>query len=259
MPNTTCFEDFELFILTSLPEHLETNKGSETTFLKDLRQRTDNVRGEARRNHEESVDQGRDSMRFFYDLLRKLESLEGSIFTINNNEILYTPDNVLCDARDSIEKIFLLHIFNAIQEIKDCFTGYLPLPPNDYQFQISLSKFHLLNKISVLNDGYHQLIKFGFIPERTDKKNFVNVFTGGLVEKPILWRQGYNSLAYFMKGLIARGALAPLNKKHWKETLKYFITEDGKIPDTNSLRSSDPPEDTENLDHIIDTFCTPTD
>jgi hypothetical protein len=142
MPNTTCFEDFEGFILTSLHEHLDTHRSSELAFLKTIRQTADNVIGEARRNHEEYLNSGKDSMRFFKTILGKLVSLEESIFDIVDDTILYKPDNIIfkIKTRESVEIIFLFHIYNAIKEIKRCFEEFLPFPLEEYQFQTSLIK-----------------------------------------------------------------------------------------------------------------------
>ena len=238
---------------------MEKTKGQETVFLKELLRLSEYVRGEARRNQEEYIGLGKESTRFFYDLSRKLETLSRSIFDITNDRILYKPLNILLDGRDAIEKVYLSHIYNAILEIKDCFESYLPIPAAEYTFQVSLSRFVLTVDKSVLNDAYNQLVNFRFIPKNTDKRNFVHIFTGGIVKKPILWLGGYNSLAYFIRALIDKKALFPLKNKHWKEAQKFFITEEGRITDTDSFRNSDPPEDTTNLDQIIDTILTPLD
>jgi hypothetical protein len=183
--------------------------------------------------------------------------LEEDIFSKTDSNILYKPLNIKADEKGNIEAVYSIYIYNSLQHVKHCISRYLLLPLDEFQYQSSLSRFTLRVNKTVLNDAYNQLIKFGFIPKGTDKKNFVNVFTGGLVKKPIVWLGGYNSLAYLVKGLLKYEAIKSLKNKHWKEVQKHFVTEDGKITDTDSLRNSDPPEDASNLDLIIETFCTP--
>jgi len=111
----------------------------------------------------------------------------------------------------------------------------------------------------VLNDAYSQLTRFGYIPKEFPKKDFVDNFTGRLAEQPIQWLKDNNALAYLIRGLIEKQAVSPMGRDHWLVTKKCFTIHDKPDYDTNSLRSSDPPEDPKILDQIIDTFSLPVD
>lgn len=261
MFDTGQYEAYELCVTTPLAELIGDTGGSIIKFIRKLRLLTGNIRGEARRNLNELLSGGLDQNRFFGDLLGKVKRLEESIFVVSPERVLYQPDKttvVEVNRYGNEEEAYAFFLFDTLQEINTYFSSYLTQPQNETQ-PVTPSCFNVVyDDREVLNDAYNQLVRFNYIAARTDKRDFINIFTGRAPRQPVIWIGGYNTLAYLIRGLIENKVLTPMRRNaHWPIVMNAFTTNDGPIQNINKLRNSDPPEDTTNLEVIIQTFSSP--
>lgn len=254
MPSTGRLEEFRDFILQPIGTLIHNSNGELTTFCSQLVEKYENIVGEARRNDEEFLREGNNSERFFFDMMDKVSTIEKRIFEKKREDLVYKPSKHLI-LGDCLEDRYLLEIYDIIQDTKEHFSTFLPIRGVELSRKTNIPSF-ITKDPSVLNDAYDQLTHFGYIHPDT-KKEFVDIFTGRVIEKPLKWLDSKESLAYFIKGVQKSGNVLKIkNKEHWLVVQKCFINSEGQIFETEQLRWSHPPSDTTNLDRIIQTFTS---
>jgi hypothetical protein len=259
MPQTSQFEAYESYILKPLSTLRAETEDTVLNLIRELINFTDNIRGEARNNYIEGQSDYRSVKRLFSDILDKVNGLEDVLFESSVGVIQYKPakpDIQYINETGTLEEMYAFHIHNSLQRVRLCLIVYMQVTSNEFQLQQAY--FTLLNPDrQILNDAFSQLKRFGYIAVKTDKKDFVNIFTTRAPRHPIIWIGGYNSLAYLIRGLIKSKVFPPMRRgAHWPIVMNAFTTPDGPIEDKDKLRSSDPPDDTANLNTVIDTFCS---
>jgi hypothetical protein len=266
MTATKRFEEFSDFIHQPLIDIIKRFYRS-GEIEKCLQSFYTNILSEARSNYNDSFKNGEDSSSFFSDMVDKTTRLKERNFKVTSEGIYHKESNTRIDEEDSLESKYSSLIYDELNAIMAVFekykkksltsnTGQLDITPRSGkkpERKTKIPSFNVKNP-SVLNDSFSQLIKFGLIHSDTPKKEFVDIFTGRVIKNQVIWTGGNNALAYFIRGIINEKAISPVGKAHWLITKNCFAINGADEYNTDILRNSDPPEDTETLDMIIDTF-----
>jgi hypothetical protein len=266
MTATKRFEEFSDFIHEPLVDIIKSFYPI-GEIEKRLQSFYNNILSEARNNYIDSCKNGADSSPFFSDMVDKTTRLKERNFNITSEGIYHRETNTKIDNKDSIESEYSFLIYNELDAIVAIFekyekksltsiSGQLGKPSfsdSRLERKTKIPSFNVKNP-SVLNDSFSQLIKFGFIHSDTPKKEFVDIFTGRVIKNQVLWTGDNNALAYFIRGIKNKKAIFPVGNDHWIITKNCFAIGGKEDYDTDILRNSDPPEDTETLDMIIYTF-----
>lgn len=254
MPSTEHLERFRDFILQPIGNLRSNSDGELTTFISQLLEKYEYVLGEARRNEEEYSAEGKKSDGFFKDMLLKVSITEERLFVKTDRGLVYKPLGYLIEKGGSPEDLYFDEIYAILQKVKDRFESYQVKLTIESNRKTSTPSFILIDA-SVLNDAFTQLISFGYILDDTDKKDFVEIFTGCIIHRPIKWQGGIGSLAYFIRGILKSDNVYKIkNKEHWLVTQKCFIDPDNKMFEITQLKNSDPPKYPANLDIVIRSF-----
>ena len=259
MPSTEQLEDFREFICQPLDQLIGNSKGMVSSFCSQLLKKYEYVIGEARRNKEEYLKEGNDPSLFLNDMKIKVGTTEEMIFKETKRGIIYRPLGCLVEDKGNLRNLYLSEIYTITQKLKKYFEANLQKPSDNLIRRTSYPSFTVQDSI-ILDDAFNQLIKFGYLlPEETDQKDFTAIFTGRIIHKPLIWHGGNGSLAYFIRGVInSNNILKIRNKEHWLVTQKCFVNYQKEILDTDQLRNSAPPSNTDNLDMVIQSFTLPT-
>jgi len=108
-----------------------------------------------------------------------------------------------------------------------------------------------------LNDLRDALKKKKLIAQDTLLANFKKVFSGGQIEKPIVWTGKINQLFYFISQLHNKlKYVENLKQEHWEVATQCFVNENGVKYDRQRLRRQKPPANTEVTDTALKTLSS---
>lgn len=90
---------------------------------------------------------------------------------------------------------------------------------------------------SNLTDLLKYLQLHNFVSKETSLTSFRKVFSGTIVEQPVIWKGSPSELYYFITCLIKRKEkIDDCKQRQWFTTVRCFVQEDGAMFDRNKLR-----------------------
>lgn len=111
-------------------------------------------------------------------------------------------------------------------------------------------------KSKTLIKAFKYCVKYGFIPEDTSQKDFIDIFTGCVTDTIIKWKGKTRELAYLMKGIKKKNAIIIPSAGIWNVTKSHIKDKNGKeiTVDLASQHAPTNKEQLANLNDIIATF-----
>jgi hypothetical protein len=148
-------------------------------------------------------------------------------------------------------KINYEYLNHAIDILEDLVKRIETNPPKKKR-RIEIYGFYV-KRPKCLNDTFNQLIRESIISDKTEKKDFAQVFTGGNPNNKIIWLKGPGLLRYFIKEIDGKG-IRYTGKNIWNATVSCFKNKDGTEFNKEQFRHGKIPKEVEIIESIIDTI-----
>lgn len=245
---------FEFFTKTYSPS--DNLKHEE--FIKEIRQTFHDFMEECRNNIDYNNREKNNI--YFSDIRLKYVSIKHSYFS-NENDIsfVYIPlgNEYLKNSDKNYDNILstLLTFLNLVINHLNGLVKRFPEELSDSNIKDKTEYPSFIARIDDVNlkDAYGQLIKFGFISEKTSPDSFRRVFRGKLPTEKIAWMRGPGLLQYFIISINGKGVEKIRSK--WQTTLKCF--KDGNTDSdfiVDQLQHGHDPKKIKEIDLVIQTF-----